>query len=268
VIILRRNKLRELIRQDKPTVGTHVLCPWPGIVEVVVSTNSIDYVEFVGEYAPFDLHDLENISRACELYSTSSMMKIDQQPRTFLAQRALGSGIQNLLFADIRSVEDVEECVRAVKMETPDDRGVHGCHMRRSVGYLLDVGSKQYVKAMNDTVIAIMIEKKSAIDNLEEILSVKGVDMIQFGPCDYSISIGLPGEFNHPKVKKAELKAIKTALNMNVRPRVELEWGFTERSLQQYVDLGVRDFCNGTDVSIVYNWVKENFHKVRSFIKQ
>jgi 4-hydroxy-2-oxoheptanedioate aldolase len=267
VIILRKNKLRDLIREDKPTIGTHVLCPWPGIVEVVASTNSVDYVEFVGEYAPFDLHDLENISRACELYGISSMMKIDQQPRTFLAQRALGSGIQNLLFADIRNVEDVEECIRAVKMETPDDKGVHGCHMRRSVGYILDVGSKQYLKAMNDTVIVIMIEKKSAIDNLEEILSVKGVDMIQFGPCDYSISIGVPGEFNHPKVKEAELKAIKTALKMKVRPRVELEWGFTERSLQQYIDLGVRDFCNGTDVSIVYNWVKENTHRVRSFVK-
>jgi len=261
---LRRNKLRELIRQSKPTVGAHVLCPWPGIVEVMGSTGEIDYIEFVGEYAPYDLHDLENIARACELTGISSMLKIDQQPRTFLAQRALGSGIQNLLFADIRNVKDAEECIKAVRMETPEDKGLHGCHMRRSVGYVLEVGSKQYVKAMNDTVIALMIEKKSAIDNLEEILSVKGIDMIQFGPCDYSISIGIPGEFNHPKVKDAELKAIKTAIKMGIRPRVELGWGFTKEDVQKYVELGVKDFCNGTDVEILHEWLHENMPKVRS----
>jgi 4-hydroxy-2-oxoheptanedioate aldolase len=260
---MKNNKLRELIRQDKPTLGTHVICPWPGMVEVVASTGEIDYVEFVGEYAPWDLHDLENIARACEATGISSMMKLDQQPRTFLAQRALGCGIQNLLFADIRSVKDAEECIKAVRMETPEDKGVHGCHMRRSVGYVLEVGTKQYVKAMNDTVIAFMIEKKSAVDNLEEILSVKGVDMIQFGPCDYSISIGVPGEFNHAKVKEAELKAIKTAVKMNIRPRVELGWGFTKEDVQKYAELGVRDFCNGTDVEIVHSWVKENLAKMR-----
>jgi len=260
---LRSNKLRQLIKDDKPTLGTHVLCPWPGIVEVLGSTGAIDYIEFVGEYAPFDLHDLENMARACEVTGISSMMKIDQQPRTFLAQRALGSGIQNLLFADIRNVKDAEECIKAVKMETPEDKGLHGCHMRRSVGYVLEVGSKQYVKAMNDTVVAFMIEKKSAVDNLEEILSVKGVNMIQFGPCDYSISIGVPGEFNHPKVKEAELKTIKTAIKIGIRPRVELGWGFTKEDVQKYVELGVKDFCNGTDVEILHGWVKENMPKVK-----
>lgn len=263
VSVLRGNKLRELIKQGKPTVGTHVLCPWPGIVEVIGYTGEVDYVEFVGEYAPFDLHDLENIARACEVTRLSSMMKIDQQPRTFLAQRALGSGIQNLLFADIRNVADAEECIRAVKMETPEDKGLHGCHMRRSVGYILDVGSKQYVKAMNDTVIAFMIEKKSAVDNLEDILSVRGIDLVQFGPCDYSISVGVPGEFNHSKVKEAERKVIKTASEMGIRPRVELGWRFTPEEVQRYMDLGVRDFCNGTDVEILYGWAKENMPRLR-----
>ena len=52
-------------------------------------------------------------------------------------------------------------------------------------------------------VIAVMIEKASAVENLEAVLSVKGLDMVQFGPADYSMSIGLPGQFKHPKVKEA-----------------------------------------------------------------
>jgi 4-hydroxy-2-oxoheptanedioate aldolase len=116
---------------------------------------------------------------------------------------------------------------------------------------------------MKDTVIAVMIEKKPTLDNLEDILSVKGVDMIQFGPCDYAISIGVPSEWNHPKVQAAELKAIKTALQMDIRPRVELDWGFTDADVQKYTDLGVKDFCIGTDVMIVYGWIKHNLGKIR-----
>jgi 4-hydroxy-2-oxoheptanedioate aldolase len=128
---------------------------------------------------------------------------------------------------------------------------------------VLEAGTVQYVDAMKDTVIAIMIEKKPTLDNLEDILSVGGVDMIQFGPCDYAISIGVPGEWAHPKVKAAELKAIKTALQMDIRPRVELDWGFTDDDVQKYIDLGVRDFCIGTDVVIVYGWIKHNLGKIR-----
>jgi 2-keto-3-deoxy-L-rhamnonate aldolase RhmA len=260
---LRENKLRELIRHGKPTFGTHVLSTWPGMVEVIGYSHDVDYLEFDAEYAPFDLYDLDNIARACELTGMSSMMKVDQEPRTFLATRALGSGIQSILFADIRTVEDAELCVSSVKMETPEDRGLHGCHMRRSVRYLHDIGSKDYVGAMNDVVIAFMIEKKSAVDKLEEILSVPGLDMVQFGPCDYSISAGVPGEFGHRKVREAELKVIKTAVKMGIRPRVELGGKIAEEEVQKYSDLGVKDFCLGWDVGIIHDWIRENLPKAR-----
>jgi 4-hydroxy-2-oxoheptanedioate aldolase len=263
---MRPNKLRELLKQGKPTVGTHVVSSWPGNIEVIGHTKAVDYVEFMGEYGSFDLHDLDNLARASEVTGISSMMKIDQEPRLFLAERALGSGIQNLLFADIRSPADAEHCVKAVKMETPTENGLHGCHMRRSVGYVVEGGTKEYVKAMNESVIALMIEKKSAVDQIEDVLSVKGVDMVQFGPCDYSISIGQPGLYGHEKVKGAELKVIRTAIKMGVRPRVELGWGFSKKDVQKYVDLGVKDFCIGVDVEMIYGWVKENTASLREVL--
>ena len=54
-------------------------------------------------------------------------------------------------------------------------------------------------------------------------LSVKGVDMVQFGPADYSMSIGIPGQWDHPTVKEAEVQVIKTALRLGVAPRVEID---------------------------------------------
>jgi 4-hydroxy-2-oxoheptanedioate aldolase len=70
------------------------------------------------------------------------MMKIDQEPRVYLASRAIGSGIQNLLFADIRTVEDAKEAVAAARAETPETGGRVGAAMRRDVGYVLSPGSK------------------------------------------------------------------------------------------------------------------------------
>src|SRR5437899_1754701 len=124
---MRKNRLRELLNSGQPTLGTHIHSSWPTIVELVGHSGMFDYVEFVGEYAPYDLYALENLGRAVDLFDhMSAMMKIEQEPRTFLAIRALGSGIQNVLFADPRTVEDVQACVRAVRAETPQAGGVHG----------------------------------------------------------------------------------------------------------------------------------------------
>ena len=101
---MRRNRLRELLDADQPSLGTHLLCSWPSIAELVGHSGAFDYIEFVAEYAPYDLYALENLGRAVDLFDhMSSMMKIEQEPRTYLAIRAIGSGIQNVLFADPRS---------------------------------------------------------------------------------------------------------------------------------------------------------------------
>ncbi len=252
---MRKNVLRELMREGKPTIGTHMHVIWPGMVEVVGQSGFIDYIEFSGEYAPYDLFALENFGRAVNLFPhMTAMMKIDQQPRTYLAVRAIGSGIPNLLFADIRTPDDAREAVRSCRAETPETGGIVGVGMRRDVGYVAEVGTPQYVQALQDGVVALMIEKRSAVENLEELLSVGGVDMVQFGPADYSMSIGVPGQWNHPKVTEAEKRTIETALKMGVSPRVEI--GRFEEA-KPYIDIGVKDFCIGWDVSIIFDYCKE-----------
>jgi 4-hydroxy-2-oxoheptanedioate aldolase len=251
----RKNVLRKLLRAGKPTLGTHVHVTWPGIVEVIGHSGAIDYVEFSGEYAPYDLYALENFGRAVDLFDhMSSMMKIDQEPRIYLASRAIGSGIQNLLFADIRTVEDAREAVASARAETPRTKGYVGAAMRRDVGYVLAPGSQLYVDQLEDGVVALMIEKQSAIDNLEPILSVGGIDMVQFGPADYAMSIGIPGQWNDPRVKEAERYTIETALKMGIAPRVELS---DFQGASPYLKMGVKHFCIGWDVDIIYKYCKE-----------
>ena len=118
---------------------------WPSVIEAIGHTGVYDYVEFVGEYGPYDLHDLDNMCRAAELYDMSMMIKVDQEPRGFLAQRAIGSGFHSILFADCRSAEDVRQCVRAVRPDTPEDGGTYGANQRR-FAYMGYGGGADYVQ--------------------------------------------------------------------------------------------------------------------------
>lgn len=241
------------MRKGEPSIGTRVMIAWPGVTELIGYAGSYDYVEFVSEYAPYDLYDLENMARAAELVGISSMIKIDQEPRTYIAERAMAAGIQNTLFADIRTTEDANEAIRAVRAEP---KGVNGIRMDRRVGYVGATATYADVtRICEDAVVAFMVEKRSAVENLESILSIGGVDMVQFGPADYSLSIGIPGEPSNPKVKEAELTTIKTALRLGISPRAEI--GRPEDA-RRYVELGVRDFSLNTDISILYDWWKSN----------
>ncbi len=259
---MRRNKLREMLTAGQPTLGTHLHSTWPSVVEVVGHTHMFDYVEFVAEYAPFDLYTLDNFCRAAELHDMSAMIKVDQEPRRFLAQRGIGAGFQSVLFADCRSVDDVRECVRAVRPETPDSGGLYGVGMRRHT-YMLYGGTPEYVQSLKDIVIAIMIEKKSAVEYLEEILAIGGIDMIQWGPADYSMSIGKPGERNAPEVIAAERYVIETCLKAGIPPRVEISH---PEQAKPYLDQGVRHFCLGTDITILYDWLKSNGESLRKMV--
>jgi 4-hydroxy-2-oxoheptanedioate aldolase len=261
---MQPNKLRELLNADKPSLGTHIHSSWPSIVELVGQTGMFDYIEFVGEYAPYDLYALENIGRAIDLFpNMTGMMKIEQEPRTYWTVRTIGSGIQNVLFADPRTKEDIEECVQAVRAETPHAGGRHGVGMRRDVRFVMECGTPEFVQALDDAVIAIMIEKESAVENLDDLLSVPGVDMVQFGPADYSMSLGLIGQFTHPKVVEAEKYVIETALAKGIQPRAEIN---SPDDAQKYLDMGVKHFCIGTDMLILYQWFQQNGKSMRELI--
>jgi 2-keto-3-deoxy-L-rhamnonate aldolase RhmA len=242
---MRRNLLREKLNEGKPTLGTHILSCWPTLVELIGHSRQYDYVEFTAEYAPFDMHDLDNLGRAFEVAGLGGMIKIEQTQYTHQAMRAIGSGFQSVLFADIRTVEDARLAVDAVRAETTMARGARG---RGRLGVVRQGGQPAYVDALNDVVIAIMVEKKSCVDKLDEILRVPGIDMVQFGASDFSMSIGKPAQYSHPEVVEAELHTIRTALKKGKNPRVELR---DPSQAEKYLAMGVKHFCIGWDVRIL-----------------
>jgi 4-hydroxy-2-oxoheptanedioate aldolase len=258
---MRPNILRQKLEAGEPTLSTHIHSVWPAEIEAIGHTGLYDYVEFVAEYGPSDLHDLDNMCRTSELFGMGSMIKIDQSIMPFLAQRGIGSGYSSILFTDTRSIDEVRECIAAARPDHPDHGGLYGVASRRN-SYMNREGTPEYVQSVADTVLAFMIEKKGALDHLEEILEEPAVEMVQWGPADFAMNIGHPAEYSHPDVVAAKKKTFETAIRMGVAARAEIE---SADETKEYLDMGVRHFSIGTDISILFDfWKSEGEQIVRA----
>lgn len=245
------NHLRKLLNEGKPSLGTRLQSVWPTIAELVGRSERFDYVEFLAEYAPYNLHDLDNLGRAIQLFPNfTGLIKMERSAQHHLAVRAMAAGIENLLFTDVRTAADARECVQIVRPETPEDGGTHGMAGGRAAhGAAPDV-----VQSYRDAVIVLMVEKKEAVENLEAILAVPGIDMVQFGPSDYSMSLGQAGQRNSPQVVEAREYTIKTALRLGVQPRAELTLA---SEAEYYANLGVKHYCMAADTTVLSRYYAE-----------
>jgi len=260
--MMSRNNLRKLLREDRPTVGTRYSCTWPDLVEIIGNSRQFDYAEFTGQYGPYTLHDLENLARASELTGMDAMIKIDQEPRTFIATRAIQAGFTGMLFADCRTADDVKKCVQSVKL-IPQG-GINGVQYGRVMGYGIVRGQsvtlEDYVKYIDDIVIGIMIETKSLVDDIEEALSVSGIDMVQFGPSDFSISIGRPGKgYEDSQIVEALERSYEVAKRKGIRIRAECNLD----DMQKWIDMGCKDFSIGTDTQTISAWARNTGKAIR-----
>lgn len=241
---MKENKLRSILTNGETSVATRIWSTWPVITEAAASTGNFDYIEFVAEYAPFDMLAMENLVRACELNNIASMIKVDFQNRFYVAQRAMAAGFQAVLFTDHKTAKEVEETLYAVSPDAPEYGGRFGYPNNRWLGFQPYKTQMDYAKMVSNTVKAFMVEKAETLANLEEICSIPGVEMVQFGPSDYSMSLGWDAKDHKDDIRKAEEKMIQIAQDHNVAVRCELD---TMEQAEYYKSLGVKHFCVGDE---------------------
>lgn len=250
-----RNLFREKLDRGEPTVATRIWSTNPFITETIGTSGNFDYVEFAAEYAPFSQIDLENICRAAELYNMSTLIKVDFQNRGYVAQKAMASGFQAILFVDHETPEQVEESIRLTMPATPDCGGRYGYPMRRFIGGQSHVPPITHAQRVKQVVRCFMVEKVSAMEHLEEICSIPGVDMVQFGSGDWGMNQGFDRTDRPEECRAAEQEMIECALRHGVRPRCEIT---SPEGAEYYKQLGVKDFCLNDEMSALRRfWFQE-----------
>lgn len=258
------NLLREKLNKKEITMSTRLWSTNPFLVETVGSTKNFDYFEFVAEYAPFTQPDFENLARAAELNHMSSMIKVDFQNRYYIAQKAIASGFQAVMFTDHKTAEEVEGSIKATKADFEGEGCRFGRPNRRFIGFSAYIPQLDYAKMINDTVRVFMIEKNEAVKNIDEICSVEGVDMVQFGPSDFAMSNGKNLSDFRPEARNAEEKVIKSALAHGVAPRCEIT---SPDQAKYYLDLGVRNFSLGDEIKNNLIFWQNQGSELRSMLK-
>lgn len=260
---MKKNKLREYLNTGKPLLSTRMWSTNPLFWEIVGQTGNFDYVEFVGEYAPYNFPDFPNIARAAELHDMGTMIKLDYQGRGYVAQKAVQSGFQSILFVDHTDPDQVRESINLIKPKTAGSEGKFGYPNGRYIGNQSHITPLEHIDRLNDIVICFMIEKEEAVQNIDEICSIPGVDMIQFGPNDYCMSKGW-NRLDHVKeFKEAERKCIQAALDHGVRPRCEIA---APADAEYYIKLGVKDFSLGDQVAKYKAFLNGEGKKMRDMV--
>lgn len=183
----------------------------PSLVEVI-GYQGWDFLVFDGEHGTLSPNDCENMVRAAELRDVTPIVRVTtNQPSVIL--RFMDTGAQGALVPWVRSAEEAEAAIRAIKYHP---RGIRGLAGVRAADYAQTIPLSEYVmQANNETLTVVQIETADAVEQLPQIVSAPDLDVVFIGPMDLSQSYGVPGRPQHPHVQAAIDQIVQTTLQSN-----------------------------------------------------
>ena len=164
--------------------------------------------------------------------------------------QALDVGAGAVMIPQIDTAEQARIAVSAAKFSPRGSRGT--CRFVRSAAYGAIPGADYFAKAQ-DTMVILQAEGQKAIDNLDDILSVEGVDIVFVGPYDLSASLGIIGQINHPKVMELIGEICRKAAAKGVPVGCFADSAESGRRL---LEMGVRFVGYSCDTAIFMNMAK------------
>lgn len=203
---MQKNQAKEKILNGGIAYG--VFCPLysPTIVELIGHLG-FDFVLLDAEHSPIGVESCEHMVRAADSVSLPAYIRVAVNIKQNIL-RYLDTGALGVQIPMINNGVEVKSVVDAVKYQPQGSRGLAGV---RAADYGLTVPLKEYtIEANQETLISIQIETMEAVNNLDEILSVEGVDIFFIGPNDLSTSMGHIGQINHPEVQKMIEKLVQS----------------------------------------------------------
>jgi len=203
---MHKNPAKEKILNGGIAYG--VFCPFysPTIVELV-GYLGFDFVLIDAEHGPVGVESCDHMVRAAETVGLPAYIRVAVNIKQNIL-RYLDIGALGVQIPMINNGVEVKSVVDAVKYQPQGRRGLAGV---RAAGYGLTVPLKEYtIEANQETLISIQIETLEAVNNLDEILSVEGVDIFFIGPTDLSASMGHVGQINHPEVQNMIEKLVQS----------------------------------------------------------
>ncbi|MDD5629896.1 MAG: aldolase/citrate lyase family protein [Elusimicrobia bacterium] len=189
--------LKSKLRAGRLTLGSWVTLGHPSIPEIMLRAG-FEWLTVDMEHSAIDLPQAQQLMQIISLGGAAALVRVGENDPTII-KRVMDAGAAGVIVPMVNSRADAEKAVKSVQYPPAGFRGVG---LARAQGY---GQSFEAYKAWNrhESVVIAQIEHIRAIENLEEILSVPGIDGTIIGPYDLSSSLGFPGEFHRKEVSAA-----------------------------------------------------------------
>jgi 4-hydroxy-2-oxoheptanedioate aldolase len=223
-----------------------------------MSGFGLDYVIIDTEHSPRGREDVADFLAAFVFSGMVPIVRIPI-PDSHYVTMALDAGAQGVLAPYCETVEEVKEVVGATKW-----RPLKGALVREAVetGRLPSDASKAYLENRNrNNVCIIGIESVPAIEVLDDILKVDGIDAIFVGPNDLSISLGIPDQYDHPDYEAALRRIIATC---QAHGTPTLTHHQTVPLTQKWLREGARFVLYSSDARTMHNGFREEFSAIKA----
>jgi 4-hydroxy-2-oxoheptanedioate aldolase len=203
------------------------------------------------EHHAHSMETAQNLMRAARV-GTSDIIARPAKGEFMRLGRMLEAGAQGIMYPRCDSAAEAAEVVKWAKFPPLGKRGVDGGNA--DMPYC-SMPLPQYLKDANEqTFIIIQVEEEHAIDDVEQIAAVEGVDVVMLGPGDYSSLGGFPGQWNHPRLAGAVERIAAAA------ERTGKHWGRPVGSVEdaiKYINLGARFLPHSSDITLVKNGLEK-----------
>jgi 2-keto-3-deoxy-L-rhamnonate aldolase RhmA len=192
--------VEERMRAKEPVAMPYLRIADPACFEIAALCG-VELMVIDDEHYPFSDKQLINIIRAVHGRNSKCIVRVHDKTKAAIG-RILDMGADGIVAPQVKDYEEVLGIVKAAKYGPVGCRGL--CPITAGADYGFGHTATEYAEEANKrTIVGIMVETKSAVEDIDRILSIPELDYISVGPSDISASYGLPGQYDSPVVKNA-----------------------------------------------------------------
>jgi 4-hydroxy-2-oxoheptanedioate aldolase len=239
---LPRNAFKHALKEGKAQIGLWSSQSSNYSVEVIAGAG-FDWLLLDMEHSPNDLESLLAQLQAAAPYPTHPVVRVPWNDMVAM-KRILDVGAQSLLVPYVSTADEARAAVAHTRYPPKGVRGVAGTTRATRFGRIKDYARR----AHEEVCVLVQVETQAALDNIESICTVDGVDGVFVGPADLHASMGYAGEIANPKVKPIIDDAIRRIRKAGKAPGILTP---SEEDARRWLDCGALFVAVGADVGIL-----------------
>jgi len=252
-----RNPVKEQLKAGKPTIGVFVITAHPTIAEVL-AVNGFDWLVFDMEHGVIGIESVEMMAQAISSTQALPVVRVPWNDFIIIKQ-VLDTGVMGLIIPMVNNAKQAQMAIKATRYPPEGIRGI-GPHRASAYGKTIN----QYFREANENIlVVIQIEHFQAVENIESILTVSGIDCVFIGAQDLAASMGFLGNPAHPDVQKSIDRVLNACRKANIPCGLVAAGSDIDKRIKE----GFQFIAVGHDVSLLNSACKNVFSQIKCLKK-